>query len=142
MRDILVQGVALFVFIAFCASLFVKLTLKLKCTFKIEVQERRSLFAKTNIELKVLRINGKVLYLQNQKLVPMKKEIGKWLMDIAKYLTTAILLSSLFSDIKNWPWYFYLLMVCSIISVLYGGLVLMEPPKEKNRNKHQSKRKK
>ena len=72
----------------------------------------------------------------------MKKEIGKWLMDIAKYLTTAILLSSLFSDIKSWPWYFYLLMVCSIISVLYGGLVLMEPPKEKNRNKHQSKRKK
>ena len=72
----------------------------------------------------------------------MKKEIGKWLMDIAKYLTTAILLSSLFSDIKNWPWYFYLLMVCSIISVLYGGLVFMEPPKEKNRNKHQSKHKK
>lgn len=58
--------------------------------FQIEVQERRSLFAKTNIELKVLRINGKVLYLQNQKLVPMKKEIGKWLMDIAKYITTAI----------------------------------------------------
>ena len=72
----------------------------------------------------------------------MKKEIGKWLMDIAKYLTTAILLSSLFSDIKNWPWYFYLIMVCSIVSVLYGGLVLMEPPKEKNRNKYQSKHKK
>ena len=106
------------------------------------MQTRHRLFAKTNIGHKVLRINGKVLYLQNQKLVPMKKEIGKWLMDIAKYLTTAILLSSLFSDIKNWPWYFYLLMVCSIISVLYGGLVLMEPPKEKNRNKHQSKRKK
>ena len=109
---------------------------------QIEMQATRCLFAKTNIELKVLRINGKVLYLQNQKLVPMKKEIGKWLMDIAKYLTTAILLSSLFSDIKSWPWYFYLLMVCSIISVLYGGLVLMEPPKEKNRNKHLSKRKK
>ena len=38
--------------------------------------------------------------------------------------------------------YIFVLMVCSIISVLYGGLVLMEPPKEKNRNKHQSKRKK
>ena len=100
------------------------------------------MYAKTNIELKVLRINGKVLYLQNQKLVPMKKEIGKWLIDVAKYVSTAILLSSLFSDIKSWPWYFYLIMVCTIFAVLYGGLVLMEPPKEKNRNKHLSKRKK
>lgn len=71
--------------------------------FQIEVQERRSLFAKTNIELKVLRINGKVLYLQNQKLVPMKKEIGKWLMDIAKYITTAVLLSAVFRDMES-PW--------------------------------------
>ena len=84
-------------------SLFVKLTLKSKCTFKIEVQERRSLFAKTNIGLKVLRIKGKVLYLQNQKLVPMKKEIGKWLMDIAKYITTAVLLSAVFRDMES-PW--------------------------------------
>lgn len=119
-----------------------KLTLKSKCTFKIEVQERRSLFAKTNIGLKVLRINGKVLYLPNQELVPMKKEFGKWLIDVAKYLTTAILLSLLFSDIKNWPWYFYLIMVVIIVAVLYVGLVLMEQSKEKNRNKHHSKRKK
>jgi len=110
--------------------------------FQIEVLERRSLFAKTNIGLKVLRINGKVLYLQNQKLLPMKKEFGKWLIDVAKYLTTAILLSSLFSDIKNWPWYFYLIMVVIIVAVLYVGLVLMEQSKEKNRNKHHSKRKK
>jgi len=109
---------------------------------QIEVQERRSLFAKTNIELKVLRINGKVLYLQNQKLVPMKKEFGKWLMDIAKYLTTAVLLLSLFSDIKNWPWYFYLIMIVVIVAVLYVGLIMMEQSKEKNRNKHHLKRKK
>ena len=48
------------------------------------------LFVKTKIGLKVLRVNGKVLYLLNQELLPMKKEIGKWLMDIAKYITTAI----------------------------------------------------
>ena len=59
--------------------------------------------AKTNIGLKVLRIKGKVLYLQNQKLVPMKKEIGKWLMDIAKYITTAVLLSAVFRDMES-PW--------------------------------------
>ena len=59
------------------------------------------MFVKTNIGLKVLRINGKVLYLQNQKLLPMKKEIGKWLMDIAKYITTAILLSAVFKDLES-----------------------------------------
>lgn len=31
----------------------------------------------------------------------MKKEIGKWLMDIAKYLTTAVLLSSVFKDLDS-----------------------------------------
>jgi len=37
----------------------------------------------------------------------MKKELGKWLMDIAKYLTTAVLLSSVFNDIKDsWIIYF------------------------------------
>ena len=106
------------------------------------MQTRHRLFAKTNIGHKVLRINGKVLYLQNQKLVPMKKEFGKWLIDIAKYLTTAILLSSLFSDIKNWPWYFYLIMIVVIVAVLYVGLVMMDQSKEKNRNKHYLKRKK
>ena len=50
-----------------------------------------------------MRIKGKVLYLQNQKLVPMKKEIGKWLMDIAKYITTAVLLSAVFRDMES-PW--------------------------------------
>lgn len=31
----------------------------------------------------------------------MRKEFGKWLMDIAKYLTTALLLSSVFGDMEN-----------------------------------------
>ena len=34
----------------------------------------------------------------------MKKELGKWLMDIAKYMTTAVLLSSLFNGMDNWAW--------------------------------------
>ncbi len=72
----------------------------------------------------------------------MKKEFGKWLIDVAKYVSTAILLSSLFSDIKSWPWYFYLIMFCTVFAVLYLGLVLVAKPKETNRNKHHSKRKK
>lgn len=31
----------------------------------------------------------------------MKKELGKWLMDIAKYIITALLLSSVSGDMQN-----------------------------------------
>ena len=31
----------------------------------------------------------------------MRKELGKWLMDITKYMTTAILLSSIFNGIEE-----------------------------------------
>ena len=31
----------------------------------------------------------------------MKTEFGKWLMDIAKYMVTALLLSTIFSDMDN-----------------------------------------
>lgn len=37
----------------------------------------------------------------------MRKELGKWLMDIAKYLVTAVLLSSIITDMSN-SWILYL----------------------------------
>jgi len=36
----------------------------------------------------------------------MKKEFGKWLMDIAKYLATAVLLASFFNDLEE-KWIVY-----------------------------------
>lgn len=58
-----------------------------------------------------------------------KKEFGKWLMDIAKYMATALLLSSAFGDMEN-P-----LVVISVIiataSTLVFGLVLVKDKKEK-----------
>ena len=58
----------------------------------------------------------------------MKKEFGKWLMDIAKYMATALLLSSAFGDMEN-P-----LVVISVIiataSTLVFGLVLVKDKKE------------
>lgn len=59
----------------------------------------------------------------------MKKEFGKWLMDIAKYMATALLLSSAFGDMEN-P-----LVVISVIiataSTLVFGLVLVKDKKER-----------
>jgi len=54
----------------------------------------------------------------------MKKELGKWLMDVAKYMTTALLLSSTFSDMKN-PWVIALVVIASI-TTLSAGLYLIK----------------
>ena len=37
----------------------------------------------------------------------MKKELGKWLMDIAKYITTAVVLTSIFGDVQE-KWIIYI----------------------------------
>ena len=41
----------------------------------------------------------------------MKKELGKWFMDIAKYLLTGVLLASMVSDLQDMKWVVY---VCRI----------------------------
>lgn len=54
----------------------------------------------------------------------MKAELGKWLMDIAKYMTTAVLLSSLFTGVSDWKWYLYVCLIIAIVSTLVLGLLL------------------
>ena len=50
-------------------------------------------------------------------------------MDIAKYLTTAVLLSSVFNDIKE-SWVIYLVVSVAIVSTLLTGLLLVKDKKE------------
>lgn len=37
----------------------------------------------------------------------MRKEIGKWFMDIAKYILTAVIVGNLMIDIQNVKWQVY-----------------------------------
>lgn len=60
----------------------------------------------------------------------MKKEFGKWLMDIAKYLTTAVLLSSVFNDIKE-SWVIYSVVSVAIVLTLLAGLWLVREERKK-----------
>ena len=53
----------------------------------------------------------------------MKKELGKWFMDVAKYMVTALLLTTVFSDM-NEPIIFFVAFLMSII-VLGIGLSLV-----------------
>ena len=53
----------------------------------------------------------------------MRKELGKWLMDIAKYMVTALLLTSTFGDMTN-P----LIVACVVVAsaaTLGAGLWLV-----------------
>lgn len=71
----------------------------------------------------------------------MKKEFGKWLLDIAKYITTAVVLSSVFGEINSIS--MYIVGSCSVILILICGLLLVadKPIKlslRKNRNNNLS----
>ncbi len=61
----------------------------------------------------------------------MSKEFGKWLLDIAKYMVTAVLLSSLFSNVKEWRWYIYIIIILAVISTLAIGLLLIKDKEKK-----------
>lgn len=54
----------------------------------------------------------------------MRKEIGKWLMDVAKYVTTAVLLSSLLGEFPN-KWGMYVAGSATVILSLSLGLYLI-----------------
>lgn len=60
----------------------------------------------------------------------MKEELGKWFLDIAKYMTTAVLLTSLFSEMNQWEWYMYAAVVLAVLVTLATGLILLKDKKE------------
>lgn len=65
----------------------------------------------------------------------MRKEFGKWLMDIAKYITTAVVLSSVFGEVETWV--VYLIGGLSVVVTLVWGLYLVNEKSvgsEQNKN--------
>ncbi len=59
----------------------------------------------------------------------MKKEFGKWLMDIAKYLMTVAILSSIITDMDK-TWLYDLSLLFFIVLILVFGLWLIRDKKE------------
>lgn len=59
----------------------------------------------------------------------MKKELGKWLMDIAKYITTAVILTSIFGNVgQKWM---LIIGILSVVITLLSGLYLVRENKER-----------
>lgn len=61
----------------------------------------------------------------------MRKEFGKWLMDIAKYITTAVVLTSIFGSVEQ-EWIIYIGGFISILLTLGFGLYLVRDKKERD----------
>jgi len=69
----------------------------------------------------------------------MKREFGKWLMDIAKYMVTALLLATIFADMEE-PIIVYVVVVLSIIVLCFGLYWVNEGEKEERRNINKKKK--
>ena len=61
----------------------------------------------------------------------MKKEIGKWLMDVAKYVATAFLISSFLGNISE-RWVMYLIGSVTVIVLISAGLWLINNEKKED----------
>ena len=59
----------------------------------------------------------------------MKKEFGKWLLDIAKYMVTALLLSTIFADMRE-PVILYIVAIFSFVLLISGLAVIYNSEQE------------
>lgn len=62
----------------------------------------------------------------------MKKELGKWLMDIAKYITTAVILTSILGEVSQ-KWIIFAGGTLAIITTLGWGLYLVRDEKKERK---------
>ncbi|MDR1951024.1 MAG: hypothetical protein LBP96_02195 [Bacteroidales bacterium] len=53
-----------------------------------------------------------------------RKEIAKWVMDVAKYVTTTILVASLLGEFKN-KWIIYTTGLLLVASLFFYGIKLL-----------------
>ena len=59
----------------------------------------------------------------------MRLELGRWLMDIPKYITTAVILTSVFADL-NQRWILYVMGTFAALMTLGCGLILINDKKK------------
>ena len=57
-----------------------------------------------------------------------QKEVGKWLMDVAKYIATAVVITSIFGSMVNKGWVVAVGLI-AIVLMLVCGVVLIDQGK-------------
>ena len=61
-----------------------------------------------------------------------KKKIGEWLMDVSKYMLTAVLIATIFKDLEN-KWAIYIGCSLSVVISFYIGIDMFD---KNNKNKN------
>ena len=66
-----------------------------------------------------------------------QEKFADLLLDIAKYIITAVLLATWFSDVRDWEWYSYLIPVVVVVTITIGGfscikMKIKRNPKQNN----------
>lgn len=69
----------------------------------------------------------------------MKKEFGKWLLDIAKYMVTALLLSTIFADMRE-PLIMYIVAIFSFVLLIVGLAVIYNSDQQESKKQKKLKR--
>ena len=64
----------------------------------------------------------------------MKREMGKWLMDVAKYMFTALLISTIFADMED-PIVIYCALFAAFVLLLWGWTLFGSSYANVNKNK-------
>lgn len=54
-------------------------------------------------------------------MMKVREEIGKWLMDVAKYVATAVLITSFLGEFEE-KWLVYTIGILTVILCFFGGL--------------------
>ena len=63
-----------------------------------------------------------------ENILEMRKEIGKWFMDVAKYVATAVLISSFLGGFEQ-QWVMYIIGLATIIITFAIGLYFINDKK-------------
>jgi hypothetical protein len=64
----------------------------------------------------------------------MKREFGKWLLDIAKYMVTALLLATIFKDMYD-PIIIYMVVLLSLVILISGLYVIYDSDLDEKKKK-------
>jgi hypothetical protein len=72
-----------------------------------------------------------------------KQEFGKWFLDVAKYVLTAMLLSSMIEGLSQ-VWLINVSIAVTLLSIIFGGVLINigrkeEDSRERNRQRHRDK---
>ena len=72
----------------------------------------------------------------------MKKEIGKWFMDVAKYIATAVLLTQIFGGMADSVYIIAYALISVVVIFALGVSIIHSDDEDKKRKEHSQNRRK